>query len=164
MGGLELTILLYPLALNSATAFASLAWGNVIFPEHLWFAYFMVASSSVTAFSSIYFYLLVASTPGASRPTASTVVTFLFGQALLLILIFAGIHAAYDFTTTHSYDVGDKVTAIYFSIVTWTTLGYGDFAPHKDLRLIAAIEAFVGFVFLGLIIGIVVQWLNEHMK
>ena len=30
------------------------------------------------------------------------------------------------------------VDALYFSVVTWTTLGYGDFQPTESLRLLAA--------------------------
>jgi hypothetical protein len=34
----------------------------------------------------------------------------------------------------------------YFSLVNFTTLGRGDIAPTGHLRLLAAIEAFVGFL------------------
>jgi Ca2+/Na+ antiporter len=48
----------------------------------------------------------------------------------------------------------DKITfgdSLYFSVVTITTLGYGDFSPISDLgKAIAAIEAFLGIILLGL--------------
>ena len=40
--------------------------------------------------------------------------------------------------------------ALYFSIVTFTTLGYGDIAPKAQFRLLAASEALVGVVLVGL--------------
>ena len=36
-----------------------------------------------------------------------------------------------------------KISSIYFSIVTFTTLGYGDIQPIGHYRIFAAIEAFV---------------------
>lgn len=40
--------------------------------------------------------------------------------------------------------------AIYFSVITETTLGYGDIAPHGWLRLVAACQALGGVVLTGL--------------
>lgn len=41
----------------------------------------------------------------------------------------------------------------YFSAVTFSTLGYGDFRPCPDIRLIAAFQAIFGNLHLGLIVG-----------
>lgn len=46
-------------------------------------------------------------------------------------------------------------TAAYFSIVTFTTLGYGDIYPPDDLRIFAATQALLGYVYLGLVVGLV---------
>jgi hypothetical protein len=43
--------------------------------------------------------------------------------------------------------------AIYFSSVTFSTLGYGDFAPHPSLRIVAAIQALLGNLHLGMVVG-----------
>ncbi len=45
--------------------------------------------------------------------------------------------------------------ALYFSIVTFTTLGYGDFQPVPEFRIVAALQALSGYIFLGLFIGLV---------
>jgi len=47
------------------------------------------------------------------------------------------------------------VESVYFSIVTWTTLGYGDFSPTKSLYLVAASEAMMGYVTMSLLIGLI---------
>ncbi|MES9900146.1 MAG: potassium channel family protein [Sedimenticola sp.] len=48
----------------------------------------------------------------------------------------------------------DKITigdGLYFSVVTITTLGYGDFSPISDSgKAVAAFEAFLGVVLMGL--------------
>lgn len=43
--------------------------------------------------------------------------------------------------------------ALYFSIVTFSTLGYGDFVPSPAARLIAASEALLGNLHLGMLVG-----------
>lgn len=47
--------------------------------------------------------------------------------------------------------------ALYFSTATWTTLGYGDFQPAQPTRLVAAAEAFLGFVYMAVILGMIVN-------
>jgi hypothetical protein len=49
----------------------------------------------------------------------------------------------------------DPITCLYFSIVTWTTLGYGDVRPLAAARLIAASEAVVGYLTMAALIGMV---------
>ena len=51
-------------------------------------------------------------------------------------------------------DVGFS-DALYFSIVTFTTLGYGDFQPAPELRIMSALQALSGYIFLGLLIGFI---------
>ena len=41
-------------------------------------------------------------------------------------------------------------SALYFSLVTFTTLGYGDIVPNPQFRLIAASEAILGLLLVGL--------------
>ena len=42
--------------------------------------------------------------------------------------------------------------ALYFSIVTFTTLGFGDFAPKPLFQLFASLEALLGAIFMALFI------------
>lgn len=51
--------------------------------------------------------------------------------------------------------------SLYFSIVTFTTLGYGDFHPTEAARAIAALEAIIGFICLGLLIGTTIHLLQN---
>ena len=52
--------------------------------------------------------------------------------------------------------------AVYFTIVTFTTLGYGDLQPVSDLRLLAAVQALLGYLFLGLSIVMLTGWLTNE--
>lgn len=46
------------------------------------------------------------------------------------------------------------IECVYFSIVTFTTLGYGDILPNEDsARILAASEAFLGFLFVPVLVA-----------
>lgn len=50
--------------------------------------------------------------------------------------------------------------SLYFSIVTFTTLGYGDFAPDPPYRLIAALRGIYGYIFLGTLVGMMTTFVS----
>ncbi len=52
--------------------------------------------------------------------------------------------------------------AMYFSAVTWTTLGYGDFRPLPEWRAITACEAFMGYLFMVLSISYLTTWIRGN--
>ena len=45
---------------------------------------------------------------------------------------------------------GDLKSSAYFSIVTYTTVGYGDLVPPERLRLVAGVEGLTGILMCGL--------------
>ena len=47
----------------------------------------------------------------------------------------------------------DFQTAAYFSAVTYTTTGYGDFVPPAEWRLVGGVEALTGILMCGLSTG-----------
>jgi hypothetical protein len=53
---------------------------------------------------------------------------------------------------------------LYFSIVTWTTLGYGDVVPTDASRMIAASEALVGYIFMAILISSFGYILNRIIR
>lgn len=45
--------------------------------------------------------------------------------------------------------ISDFPTALYFSTITFSTVGYGDVVPNHDWRLFAALEGVNGFLLIG---------------
>ncbi len=86
-------------------------------------------------------------------------------NGFLLILAFAFIHEAFPITFAGPAHLKTPETptfsdSLYFSIVTFTTLGYGDFQPSPDLRLVSAIQALSGYVFLGFVVAVANDWMR----
>ena len=77
---------------------------------------------------------------------------------LAVILIWANLYAHYqavapghvtDPAAVEAYRTTDFLQALHFSVVTFTTLGYGDFKPKPPYRLLADIEAVLGAALLA---------------
>ncbi|MFC1805503.1 pentapeptide repeat-containing protein [Planctomycetota bacterium] len=77
---------------------------------------------------------------------AGLVVILFFG---MLFWSVSGIAPNGDEATAYSPDLAE---CLYFSIVTFTTLGYGDFAPKPNFRLLAGIEALLGAALIAVFI------------
>ncbi len=76
-----------------------------------------------------------------------------------MVLLFAGLYRGFGL---RGYDINEPTTALYFSIVTWTTLGYGDYQPKLEMQLIAAFQSSLGYLFLGLVVAVVASMLSER--
>lgn len=73
----------------------------------------------------------------------------------LIIGYFAMVYKAFGIIDTSTNEIvkPDWLNSFYFSVVTWTTLGYGDYKPIEDLKIWVIIEALMGYIFMGLLVG-----------
>jgi len=90
------------------------------------------------------------------------------GFSMLLILFCAilytftglnyqGEYLAYSVEQTTNENVNFFLSSLYYSVVTFTTLGYGDFTPVGISRAIAAVEAFTGSFTIALFVVVFVK-------
>jgi hypothetical protein len=83
----------------------------------------------------------------------------------ILILTFAWIHhqiGLMDMSGPAPRPTSDLGDAVYFSIVTMTTLGYGDFIPLGPGRPVAALQGLVGYLILGILVSTGYQLIAPH--
>lgn len=73
---------------------------------------------------------------------------------IVFILCFQNIYIEHGIhlnkNVSHSF-----ADTLYFSIVTWTTLGYGDFQPTESSRMWAATQALIGYTYMGILVGFI---------
>jgi hypothetical protein len=83
---------------------------------------------------------------------------------LMNISLFASFYHMFGVRLGQDVLKGDWYNSVYFSVVTWTTLGYGDFAPVENLRLVAALEALMGYFYMALLVGLLLNLFQQTMK
>ena len=75
---------------------------------------------------------------------AHTIEIWLYG------IVYAVVADRFDLGFLAGKDVkGDFMEYVYFSTVTYTSLGLGDVWPHGPIRLIAGVEALNGLILIG---------------
>jgi hypothetical protein len=84
----------------------------------------------------------------------SSLVLLLFLASLLESSIWAYVYVAVG-------AIDDLESALYFSTVTFTTLGYGDFTLGADWRLLSTFEAANGTVMFGWSTSLVVAFIQR---
>lgn len=116
-------------------------------------AWLMCVASFGAALSGIYAYFHDEVPNLAAWPS-------ILGNGLVTIIAFAVAHSSIGVTyagpdgALYGQTQQDFATTLYFSVVTFTTLGYGDLHPSPALRSLAATEALIGYVYLGLLVGV----------
>jgi hypothetical protein len=88
---------------------------------------------------------------------------------ILVGMLFAFVYGAIDqFGSRPFFDGGHTATVshcLYFSFVTLTTVGYGDFAAHTNLgHTLAVFEALIGQIYLVTVVSVIVSNLGRPRR
>ena len=70
-----------------------------------------------------------------------------------LLLAFAFVYRKLGLVGCSGARTTDPIICLYFSIMTWTTVGYGDFSPSPEARLFTASEALLAYIFMAVLIA-----------
>lgn len=81
------------------------------------------------------------------------VLRYAFILLVLVIFSFAFLYSELGLVSRNDVRTHDFWICLYFSVETFTTLGYGDFVPTAASRPVAALEALSGYVLLGLTVA-----------
>jgi hypothetical protein len=94
---------------------------------------------------------------GPSKLQAERVITLMVGMLLLLHLVEAVVWAVFLVAVDA---LPDLETAAYFSLTSYTTLGYGDVVLPQQWRLLGPLEGAVGVLLFGWSTGVLVAALG----
>ena len=84
----------------------------------------------------------------------------------LFLIVFASSHYVIDTIDPGSYTQPmTRLDALYFTVTTFATVGYGDISPvSQTARLVATLQMLLGLVFLGLVARVVTGATRLGMK
>lgn len=84
-------------------------------------------------------------------------------SALVLVMFLVSIADAllWAYAYVQVGAISDPETAMYFSMVTFTTLGYGDVTLGPDWRLLASFEAANGIIMFGWTTALIVSYMQR---
>ncbi len=97
------------------------------------------------------------------QPEENILQLYIFVEAVLMLLLLHVLEAIIwgAFYYLHPEGLPDFATAIYFSLASYTTIGYGDVLLSSSLRLVGAMEGVVGTFMFGLSVGLIVAILQR---
>lgn len=105
--------------------------------------------------------ILVRSIRSAFRAPSRLGVWLLAYRIGAITLIFTSVYMWVGINGPSSATYKDFGNCLYFSIITMTTVGYGDFTPSEYARPVAAVQALSGYVFLGIWISLLISLLSR---
>ena len=146
--------------LITAVALAVLS-GLVLFSESLvmqvLFALAIIAHVAVTSL----LWLFTLSSKGSSIAT----VMLLLPAMLCFVVAFSVLYYGFGEITLNATPIEGFGHALYFSVVTWSTLGYGDIVPANAItRTIASVEAIFGYLFMGILVAFVLDTIRSAQR
>ncbi len=83
--------------------------------------------------------------------------------AIIMVIVLLGFGTLYF----HKYENWSYVNSFYFSVMTLTTIGYGDFVPTKDVtKIVTSIYAIFGIGIMFYLLSSVVgeYWLRQKKR
>ena len=102
----------------------------------------------------------------SSPPRLLAPVSVLALGMMLVICLYAGIYTLVSSGPDAEFGIGRSYfDALYFSVMTWTTVGYGDFTPITPIsKIVAASEALLGYIFMGVFWGVLVAYITQTAR
>ena len=83
-----------------------------------------------------------------------------FLYCAMMIVLFGCAYGVTGIVDSNSNFCFKFLNCLYFSVVCWTTLGFGDFVPAPYSRGFAAVEALFGYMSVGIVVAITLDYFS----
>jgi len=92
---------------------------------------------------------------------AHTIEVYLYTIGYWLLVGYDPVHTGAALTHSSGGAMQEFTDLVYFSIVTYSTTGFGDLVPHGALRLIAGVESLNGLLLIGWSASFTYLWMER---
>jgi len=131
-------------------------------------AVFAISSVVICLLAFIYFFEVVVTAiyliSSEFKINSVRLMRDIFISTFYTICSFAFYYKQFGLIGSETTPIPNDFDYLYFSAVTFSTLGYGDFSPAVYSRAVAAIEALYGNLHLGMIAGTIFLIITEFGK
>ena len=151
----QVKVRMWPVVLLMLGALVSLVASN-IFPNRLLSGIHWGLLSAFFALTAVGLFSYLKNSPSVSQAHLYTAVSIY----LLLAYAWAALYVATVNLYPRSFQLGTdrQNELLYFSLVTLTTVGYGDVVPLSgEARMLAALEAVTGVLYIAITVAILVS-------
>ena len=147
-------------ALRAVTYFAVAMFLSLISGFFNWWVLF------TAIFLAIGFFIIIQLIPtmlNLSRSYHKVIAWLMLIQIFVTIIAFALHHMSAGLIGPSGTSAPTFADALYFSVTTFTTLGYGDLKPIPEMRLATSVEAFAGMISVAIAVAIIWLWCEEDL-
>mgnify|MGYP003394375867 CR=1 FL=1 len=96
--------------------------------------------------------------------TRRVLAIYIAANLAAILLLFANLYRWLGITDASDATKGPAtfLTALYYSVSTWTTLTYGDVVPNSITRPIAAFQALTGYVVMAFLVAVIISKIQDR--
>lgn len=98
-----------------------------------------------------------------SRSYFTLLLCYLAAQIIVSILSYGLQYSHGGIIDADKHVIKSFADGLYFSVITWTTVGYGDFTPLPQMRLVASLEAITGVMSFAIAASFIWLWCSENL-
>lgn len=81
--------------------------------------------------------------------------------SLVIVLVFAILYKEVGILASYG-ETHDPNAALFYSIMIWTTIGFGPYLPTDGARVLTSLQAFLGYFFMAIIFAVFLDILKKN--
>ncbi len=132
---------------------------STVYPQTLWLAIKWGLMTAFFGLTVIGLFSFLKNTRVVNQEHLYTAVSIYLLLGLQWFALYSAIEAVYPGAILHSSARADRQSELlYFSLVTLSTIGYGDVVPvYGEVRMLAALEGVTGVLYIAITVAILVS-------